>query len=115
MNRATYVCDASIRHGATEICFSTRLVEACLMVVYISRVMECGQEPGQHPTWGDVSYPLPMPKAWLFSGAPRRCTVTARYGPNRRFLRERRRETITHTNAARRASATMEKMFPRDA
>ena len=20
----------------------------------------------QHPFWGDVSYPLPMPKAWLF-------------------------------------------------
>jgi len=53
--------------GATDICFSTRLVEACPMVVYISHVMECGQEPGQHPTWGDVSPPLPMPQAWLLT------------------------------------------------
>jgi hypothetical protein len=34
-------CVSAIRHAGTRDLFSTRLVEACSMVVYISHVMEC--------------------------------------------------------------------------
>jgi hypothetical protein len=50
-----------------------------------SRLSSLSRPPVQHPFWGDVSYPIPMPKAWLFRRSTARGVNHALADPQRRL------------------------------